>query len=136
MASDALPPWDQMLAVFIGGAIGSLTRFVAGYAFGAWLGADFPWATLFVNVAGSAWMGWAGTLLTAKPTAMDPLLRLFLTTGFAGGFTTFSTFAFESWGLFQRGEPLLGWANILGNLIVGFVFAYVGIMIARAQGGI
>jgi CrcB protein len=134
MASETLPPWDQIGAVAVGGAVGSVLRFITGYAVAGWLGTEFPWATLFVNLFGSLWLGWVGGIAIARPTAIDPVLRLLLTTGFAGGLTTFSTFSFETLALFQRGEAAMGWVNILANVVIGISCAWLGIIIARSQG--
>jgi CrcB protein len=131
VASFSLPDGLQVLAVAAGGAIGSVARFVAGYYAPVWFGAEFPWATMFVNVTGSLWLGFFGTLATAKPGTIDPVMRLFLTTGFAGGFTTFSTYAFESMALYQRGDTSLAIANILGNLVLGILGAVIGAVVAR-----
>jgi fluoride exporter len=131
-----LPPWNQLLAVLIGGAIGSVLRFLAGVFFGAWLGVEFPWATLFVNVVGSLFLGWVVTTSVAKPLVIDSTTRLFLTTGFCGGLTTFSTFAFETLALFQRGDTTLGWMNVLVTLVLGIGGALLGIVIAKSQGAI
>jgi CrcB protein len=126
-----LPPLDQLAVVFIGGAIGSVARFVAGYLLGSMLGTAFPWATLLVNTFGSMWLGYVGTVTILKPAAIDPNLRLALTTGFAGGFTTFSTFTFETLMLYQRGEIDLVPLNIVCNFILAFWGVWVGIVVAR-----
>src|ERR1700761_9261286 len=99
-----LPPIGQLLAVLIGGAIGSVARFMSGYMLALWLGPNFPWGTLFVNILGSLWLGWIGSVTAQRPGLLDPMLRLSLTAGFAGGFTTFSSLAFETIALFQRGD--------------------------------
>ena len=127
-----LPPLAQVIAVAAGGAVGSVARFITGYLFGQWFGATFPWATLFVNVSGSLCLGFVGGLAIHKPGIMDPVIRLLLTTGFAGGFTTFSTFTFETIALAQAGETSLAGANIVANVVVGFIAAILGILIARA----
>lgn len=125
------PLLTHVLAVAIGGAIGSVSRFVSGHYFGMWFGTTFPWATLFVNVVGSAWLGYIGTVAMAKPGSIDPIMRLFLTTGFSGGFTTFSTFAFETIVLYQKGDTTIALANVGGNLFLGIAAAFLGIVLAR-----
>jgi CrcB protein len=131
MTSLDLPPIPQVLAVAIGGSVGSVVRFLTGYYFATWYGTSFPWATLFVNVAGSLWLGFIATLAIQKPGAIDPVLRLALTAGFAGGFTTFSTFAFETLSLYDRGDNTLALANMALNLIVGIASVWLGIILAR-----
>jgi CrcB protein len=118
-------------AVLLGGGIGSLARYLAGHYLPIWLGTAFPWATLFVNVAGSMCLGFIGTLAIQKPGVIDPTMRLLLTAGFAGGFTTFSTFTFETLLLYERGSSLLALANIGSNLVIGFMFVWLGAILAR-----
>lgn len=125
------PEIRLVVSVLIGGGIGSLARFLAGHYMPALLGTSFPWATLFVNVLGSVWLGFIGTVAVQKPGAIDPVIRLLLTTGFAGGFTTFSTFAFESLSLYQRGDTTLALANVGANLIVSLLFVWLGAVLAR-----
>lgn len=131
MAQVQPPDAAHMLAVVIGGGIGSLLRFVAGHYLPAYLGSTFPWATLLVNVTGSLWLGFIGTMAIAKPGAIDVTTRLLLTTGFAGGFTTFSTLTFESLSLYERGDINLAMLNIASNLIVGLICVFVGAILAR-----
>jgi CrcB protein len=128
----AFPEFQVVSAVALGGAIGSVARFLAGHYMGALFGPTFPYATLFVNVTGSAFLGLVGTLSIEKPGTVDPLVRLLLTTGFAGGFTTFSAFTFESLALYQRGDGGLAAANIVLNLIVGLISVWAGAVLARA----
>lgn len=126
-----LPGFEQILAVLVGGAIGSTLRFILGYVVGNAWGANFPWATLLVNTAGSFILAYLGALLILKPLAIDPNLRLLLTTGFAGGFTTFSTFTYETMMLYQKHEFDLAALNVVFNFILGFLAAFWGIVMAR-----
>jgi len=127
-------PYDQIAAVAIGGAIGSVSRFLCGHLLGNWLGTLFPWGTLMVNILGSIWLGYIATISLQRPGSLDPTLRLLLTTGFAGGFTTFSSFAYETLALLQQNEPELAVANIGSNMILGFIACWLGFVIARMQG--
>ncbi len=126
-----MPPIGDMVAVSIGGSIGSLSRFLCNHLFAQLLGTTFPWGTLVVNVAGSLLIGFVATLAAAKPGAIDPTFRFFLTSGFAGGFTTFSALALESFQLFQKGEVWLAVANVGGNLIIGFAAVILGVVLAK-----
>ena len=123
-----LPPVSQIIAVAAGGSIGCLARFLAGHYCGMLFGTEFPWATLFVNVSGSAWLGYVGALALAKPGLIDPTWRLLLTTGFAGGFTTFSSLTFETLSLYQRGELALASTNIIANLSLGCLAVILGVL--------
>lgn len=127
----SLPDYQLVLAVALGGAVGSVARFLTGYFMSAAFGSTFPWATLAVNVFGSSWLGLIGTLAVEKPGTIDPALRLLLTTGFAGGLTTFSTLTYESLELYQRGDTGLAFGNLALNFFVGMLAAWVGAIIAR-----
>jgi fluoride exporter len=128
----AFPDLQLVSVVALGGAVGSVARYLAGYYVGALLGPSFPYATLLVNVTGSALLGLVGTLSIDKPGTVDPVVRLLLTTGFAGGYTTFSALTFETLSLYQRGESGLAVGNIALNLIIGMISVWVGAVIARA----
>ena len=113
-----------LLLVMTGGAIGAGARHLAGRAVLAWLGAAFPWGTLFVNLSGGLLMGvLAGSL--ARVTAGEPW-RLFLGVGVLGGYTTFSSFSLDVVTLVQRGEGaaaigylLLSVAGTIAALVAG-----------------
>ncbi len=93
----------NLLWVALGGAIGSAARYGVNISAPRMLGGDFPWATLIVNVLGCFLMGAITAYLRAKMPD-DENLRLFLTTGILGGFTTFSAFSLDFFNLIQRGE--------------------------------
>ncbi len=86
--------FTSVLWVAAGGALGSVARYLSMVLIGQTVGAGFPWGTLFVNIAGSAVMGVLAELgaLAWQPS---PDLRVFLTVGILGGFTTFSTFSLD-----------------------------------------
>ncbi|TAN47581.1 MAG: fluoride efflux transporter CrcB [Rhodospirillales bacterium] len=93
----------MILAVAVGGALGSVARYFGMIAMGAWLGTNFPWGTLTVNLLGSAAMG-----LIVEGSALrwniGPEMRAFLTVGILGGFTTFSTFSMDVALLVERND--------------------------------
>ena len=82
--------------VFLGGGLGSLTRYIAGTAIMARYGGLFPLGTLVINVTGSFLIGLLMTLLTER-WHLDPIWRMALVVGFLGGYTTFSSFEYESY---------------------------------------
>ena len=82
-------------AVFIGGGLGSMARYLVGLAAARWIGSGFPAGTLIVNATGSLLMGLLAGLIAIHPRS-DHNLALFLTTGMMGGFTTYSTFSLDT----------------------------------------
>lgn len=120
----------NLLAVMIGGAIGSLGRYLAGKVFAAAL---FPWTTFWVNLIGCFLIGY----LYRKSDSMKlpSNIRLGLGTGVLGGFTTFSTFSLELVHLLQGGHLLLAFAYSLGSLLLGFAACSLGILTARKTSG-
>lgn len=120
----------QLLYIGIFGAIGCLARYaVSGWTY-ALCGRMLPWGTLAVNVIGSFILGliMEGSL---RSTLMSPELRIGLTVGFLGGFTTFSTFSYETIRYLEEGSLLQAGGNILLNVAICVVFAWLGIALAR-----
>jgi CrcB protein len=120
----------RFLWICLGGAAGTGAR----YLLSVWLlrvaGPGFPWGTLAVNVIGSFLLG---LLMQAARTTdlLTPTLGLALTTGVMGGFTTYSTFNYETLQLFQRGDWLLGFANVGGTLASCLVAGLLGALAGR-----
>jgi fluoride exporter len=124
-------PTLRMVAIGIGGALGTLARYGVGRALtGPALG--FPWPTFVVNVTGSLVLGLVVTVLVERwpPTRF---VRPFAAIGFCGGFTTFSTMAVETARLGQHGRGGLAAAYLLASLAAGLLAAAVGIGSARGR---
>jgi CrcB protein len=117
------------LLVFVGGGVGAMARHAVGRIGLALVGPGFPWWTLTVNVAGSFAIGLLAGLFGAYETGHH--MRLFLITGFLGGFTTFSAFSLDALTLWERGEPMQSGLYILGSVILSLVAAAVGLMVSR-----
>jgi CrcB protein len=90
----------------------------------------FPFGTLLINVAGSLALGIIIFGFDEKEL-LSPLMKLFLGVGFCGGFTTFSTFSFETFNLMKGSEFMLAGLNVLLNVIVSFIGVYIGYLITR-----
>jgi CrcB protein len=118
------------LAVFIGGGLGSLLRYWLSGLVHRWAGAGFPYGTLAVNVLGSFTIGLLMTLAMER-IELPPTLRVFLTVGVLGGFTTFSTFSYEAIALFNEGS--IGWMSIyVASTLLGcLIAAWLGLAIAK-----
>jgi len=112
----------RVVLVAVGGALGSVARYGVGAAAARLLGPAFPWGTLMVNVSGSFLIALVMHLALAG-TAISVELRIFLTTGIMGGFTTYSSFNYETLALLnQRAYGLAGLnlaATVLGCLLAG-----------------
>jgi len=112
------------LWVGLGGGLGALARFAMSGWVTTWAFAGFPWGTFAVNLIGSAALGSLSRALPA-PTA-SPATRAFLGMGLCGGFTTFSTFDFETISLIQRGAYTTAAAYSLGSAAVCIAGVYAG----------
>jgi fluoride exporter len=117
--------------VALGGAIGSALRYGVNIAAPRLLGTGFPWATLTVNIVGSFLMGLLSAALTEK-FSDQPDLRLFLTTGILGGFTTFSAFSLDVFGLMQRGENSTAVIYALASVVLSILAVFSGFMVSQA----
>lgn len=117
------------LLVFIGGGLGAAARHGINRAGLALLGPGFPWWTLGINVLGSFLIGLAAGLFGAMETGHN--MRLFLTTGVLGGFTTFSAFSLDALTLWERGAAVQAGLYVLGSVILSLLAAAVGLALSR-----
>lgn len=113
-----------VLHVALGGALGSVLRFTVTLGAARLFGGAFPFGTLAVNVIGSFAMGFCAILAA-------PYLRPLLMTGILGGFTTFSAFTLDALTLWEREEPGLAAAYVLGSVGLGLAALIAGVMVAR-----
>ena len=114
------------LFVFLGGGTGSVLRYLVGL----WIGsATFPWATFAVNAVGSFAIGLLGGW--ASRFGGGEALRLSLTVGLCGGFTTFSTFSKESLALIESGSYGLFTLYVAGSVALGIVATALGFWLAK-----
>ena len=120
------------LLVAIGGAAGSVLRYGAGRLAAHYLGADTVLGTFAVNIAGSFALGLLATLFLARSPLLPPELRAMATVGLLGGFTTFSTLAYDGVRLLAGGEYGRAGAMLAGNIIIGLAAAYLGVLTGRA----
>ena len=116
--------------VLLGGGAGSLARYVISAAIMTRTGSRFPFGTVIINITGSFLIGLLMTLLTER-FSPHPNLRLLLVTGFLGGYTTFSSFEWETLMLVQGGGGWwLGLANVAGSVALGYSAVWLGAAIA------
>jgi CrcB protein len=117
-----------VLLVAIGGGIGSVTRYLVGGWFASRFGPAFPYGTLVINVTGSFIIG-LFLAFAQERISLSPYWRLFFAVGFLGGYTTFSSFEYESVRLLQDGEMLLGTVYLIGSVVAGGIAAGGGIAV-------
>jgi|SRR5947209_19824817 len=120
---------EKYLIVMAGGAVGSLARYVAGTAIMSRFGGRFPMGTFAVNATGCFLIGVIMTLLGQK--APHPNWRLLLVVGFLGGYTTFSSFAYETFTAAREGSPWIGLLNVVASVVVGYLAVWLGVLSAR-----
>jgi fluoride exporter len=121
---------SRLLIISVGGAIGSGARYLLCNWTLAVFGAAFPYGTLAVNAIGS-FLICAIMHLGVSANVISPTLRLFLTTGIMGGFTTYSTFDYETYRYTQQGAYALAALNVALTLVVCFVAGIAGDVVAR-----
>lgn len=119
------------LIIGIGGFLGAIARYAIGLWIGQKWGRSFPIGTFVVNVSGSFFIGLIMSLFTEK-LMVNPQWRLFLTVGFLGAYTTFSTFEYETGSLLKDGEWLIALMNVILSVVAGFVALKLGELIAKA----
>ena len=119
-----------ILVIALGAAVGANLRYgLSIWAAQQW-GAAFPYGTLLINVLGSFAIGVVMVLLTTR-LAVSDMWRLLLVTGLLGGFTTFSTFSYETYGLLVSGSWFEAGMNIVGSVGLGMIGVFLGAGLAR-----
>jgi fluoride exporter len=121
----------NLLAVALGGAIGSVARYLLSSFVLRVSGPAFPLGTFVVNVIGCGVFG-ALAGAASERLSLAPEVRLFLFAGILGGFTTFSSYAFESFALIREGHVLAASVNIVGQVVIGLVTLAAGEYVGRA----
>lgn len=121
--------------VCLGGAIGTGLRYVTSGVAARWLGADFPYGTLIVNVVGSFLIGLIQQVGTAS-LLIPETTRLFLTVGIMGGLTTYSSFSYETVRLAQIGAWGQAWVNVLVTTALCLGVCFLGIAVGRLIVGV
>ncbi|MEZ5852659.1 MAG: fluoride efflux transporter CrcB [Hyphomicrobiaceae bacterium] len=119
-----------MLLAGMGGAIGASARYLVGVACAVWFPVSFPWATFAVNVIGSFLMG----IIVAAWMPLfggSPAVRVFLATGFLGGFTTFSAFALDIFELSEQQGLLSLVFYVAGSVALSVLALGLGLLLVR-----
>ncbi|MCB0704792.1 MAG: fluoride efflux transporter CrcB [Saprospiraceae bacterium] len=115
------------LWVFLGGGLGSMSRYGISRLLGK-VNSSFPFATLAANILACILLGFLVGLSLREE--LGPTNRLFLMTGFCGGFSTFSTFSSETWQLFESGHYAYALGNIGGSVLLCLFAIFIGLKLA------
>ncbi|MBN2774149.1 MAG: fluoride efflux transporter CrcB [Prolixibacteraceae bacterium] len=120
-----------ILIVGTGGFIGSALRYIIHVIVEKGMSSTFPWATFIANILGCFIIGIVYAI-SEKGNLMNPEWRVFLTVGFCGGFTTFSSFAYNNLNLLKDNSLLYLLLNAGGSLFLGILAVYIGIVLVRS----
>jgi len=116
---------NTWVAVFVGGGLGSVARFgITRMVLAFGLKGAFPWATLFANVIATGILAWLILRMQHHFDGRDAI-KAFLSVGFCGGFSTFSTFSYENFLLLREGQTAMAVANIVISVIVCLAVFYI-----------
>jgi CrcB protein len=111
--------------VFLGAGAGGVTRFIAGTFIMQRYAGRFPLGTFLINITGSFLIGVLMTFLSER-LDLSPNWRLLLVVGFLGGYTTFSSFEYETFIAVRSGNHFLALLNVLGSVVLGYVAVGLG----------
>lgn len=120
---------QSIFAVGIGGFFGSIFRYLISYYVNASAQSAFPFGTLIVNIVGSFLIGII--IAAALDGDLNKSMRLFLATGFCGGFTTFSSFSYEFFSLLQHEEIGLAFLYAAASFVLGLAFVWLGFYLIK-----
>lgn len=124
-----------LLAVLLGGGIGSVARYAVGFWFTQRFGPGLPIGTFVINVTGCLIIGLVAELAQTRAFGVTPLVRVFLMVGVLGGYTTFSSFAYELLTLGSERFAVTALVYATASVVLGFAAAYAGVVLARALAG-
>lgn len=119
----------RLLFIGLGGAIGTMCRYLVSSIDARWSNGIFPLSTLLINVAGSLVIGLLWGFF--ERSVISPHVRMFIFVGILGGFTTFSTFSLETFHLIRDGEIKVALMNVAMTNIVGIALVFVGFWLSR-----
>lgn len=122
----------HLLLVALGGASGSVLRYLVGHWSLRQFGPAFPWGTMFVNIVGSLLIGLLAEFIARRLNASAEV-RLLLVTGFLGGFTTFSAFSLDALTLFERGATTIAVVYVVTSVAVSLAAVMGGLALGRSM---
>ncbi len=122
----------HLLLVALGGASGSVLRYLVGHWSLRQFGPAFPWGTMIVNIVGSLLIGLLAEFIARRLDASAEV-RLLLVTGFLGGFTTFSAFSLDALTLFERGATTIAVVYVVTSVAVSLAAVMGGLALGRSM---
>jgi CrcB protein len=120
----------NLFLIAMGGAIGSMARYLCQKWFYENYPHTFPWGTFMVNLLGCFLIGIIYEI-SEKSSVLTPQARLLLITGLCGGFTTFSTFAFENMNLLRSGDTIYFLLYTIASVVLGIAAVFAGIAVIK-----
>lgn len=125
------PTIRHPIAISLGAIAGALSRYYLTLWFAQRFGVSFPYGTFFINLTGCLLMGFFVTLTVERVTTFPPDIRLMVTTGFLGAYTTFSTYGLETFTLLRDGLYLRAGFYWAGSALLGVLGVQLGVILAR-----
>jgi fluoride exporter len=121
----------DVLWVSMGAVVGANLRFLVSRTSMRYISASLPWGTLIINVSGSFVLGFF-MALTMERVMVDPRWRALIAVGFCGAYTTFSSYSFETFSLFEQGHYSLAAGNFAANNLLALAGVVAGVVLARS----
>ena len=119
-----------ILLIGLGGGIGSILRYLTAAGINKYFSGAFPLAIFIVNIIGCLIVGFCLGIFE-KNQVVNPDLKLLFVTGFCGGYTTFSTFAYENVNLVQNNNSLMAFVYIAASIVIGMFAVWLGLTLAK-----
>jgi len=123
--------WKDILWISLGAVVGANLRFLVSRLAMKHLSASLPWGTLIINVSGSLALGFFMAWATER-ALVDPRWRALVAIGFCGAYTTFSSYSFETFSLFEQGHYTLAAGNFAANNLLSLLAVVGGVILARS----
>jgi CrcB protein len=121
----------KVLLVLLGGALGTGCRYgLSTFVYSVIEKPSFPYANLIINVSGSFIIGILAELFEGR-VLVSPTVRVALLTGVLGGYTTFSSFSYETFSLLRNGEMWLALVNAFGSVLLGLMAVWMGVRVVQ-----
>ena len=122
---------QTFLSISLGAIAGANLRYLVALWVTKWIPSAFPFGTLLINISASFLLGFF-LIWTSERVIADPRWRLLIAVGFCGGYSTYSSYAFETFALFERGQWAISFANVLVTNVLCFIAVLLGGVLARS----